>query len=153
MAAVVLVVGDELVRLALLGEDGEFRADWFELPAGEVLPRVGLGPTLARLRGRAVRVMQAGGEWGTYRVAGVEVDPEAGPCVFLETGAGRLIVREVAAVGAVAAVHVVTTWQRDSAERAWRVKPSGRALGFRPTHSVAGARCGCGWSAYAGGPD
>lgn len=47
------------------------------------------------------------------------------------------------------AVHRTRTWQSDSYERVWRAKPSGRALGWRPKETSAGASCSCGWSKYA----
>lgn len=52
-------------------------------------------------------------------------------------------------MSAAVVAHATRTWQSDSIEREWRAKPSGRALGWRPKETVAGASCSCGWSKYA----
>lgn len=135
--------GDGCVRLAILHGDGGWVADWFDLPPGVQLPTCDLTSVLTGLVGRAVRMLNSDGSWHVVTLVAVE----DGYAWYRERG--RMRMRHTTQVAAVAPVHVTSTWHRESVDRTWRVKPSGRTLGWRPNSELSGAKCACGWTAYA----
>lgn len=97
-----------------------------------------------------MRLLNTEGSWDTVHVNALECRDDGADIAYLvRRETGRVFVRDTRRIGSLVPVHETSTWERYSAERTWRVKPSGRALGWRPVSSTSGARCSCGWSEYA----
>lgn len=138
---VVLNVDEDLVRLLVLGADGQWRRDTYTLPDGMTLAPRDLTVNLVELAGQEVDVMDRAGD--VVRAVMVEVIEGD---VVLRRANGRVVMRPVSSVVAVRAAHRTGTVASSSIDRTWAVKPSGRAQGWRATETHASAHCSCGWS-------
>lgn len=144
IVGIVVAADDATVRLLVLDEQGALQPATYVQPGRVVATSTDKTAKLTRRVGELVDLFDIHGARTTALIDDVDET-----YAILRLANGRTVARSITGIALIAPLHSTSTFETNSTEREWRVKPNGRALGWRPVTSGAIARCSCGWSVGA----